>query len=1259
MAVIIPTNAVEIARFANGLFGLQLGFATSNQVANDVSAYGGLNAAFNNYYTLAYGSATTASVAAAMTANLGITAANGVASADITNATAYITAQLNAAPASARGAVVKSVLDIWSNIASDPVNGAKYGTAATAWNTTISAAVTYAGAINPDIIVSAAAAANAAAAAAGIVQALTTNVDTFSANTFNAILSTTAGVSTLTTLDSLTGAGTNNTLNITDLTGGSTVPSVFTLSNVQNVNYISAGTVGTLDLTQTGISGVTNLTVSQIGGDTSIIGSTAAVTVNDAKLAAATVTVDGGSGITITANGVTTGSIAAGQTTALKGAVTATSSGAETAATPMGTIQVKGGTSIVVTENETAAAATAASLASSGTAFDVTGGAITVTGTTDTTSVTVNQSNTATKKSYAAGTSAVGYASAVTAAPGTTGVAANAGTDYAAASAYKQGVVNGAVTINDVNSAIATTLGTITTVSLNGFGTASAINANALKTLNLSGTAIAGTTLTITDNLTAHSIANGGTTLALNTNTFSSTSYISDATVSTLNLTNTGTSAIGGTQAAATATSAALATGATKTTNLSTAAGKLGATVTAAADMTAVKALTLTAAQSGLITLAQKVAIDAAANPTAAAAVIVAATTGAYTIANAAAAADSSTGTLKTADTLAGTTIIGKGFVDAGLTTINLSGSGSITLPLNATNDAALAALNISGSVGYSDGGDGSATTYTLASFGSALTITDTSTGAFTATLDDTTQSLNASSATGVVTVYLAGDATKTITAGSGTTDELVLTATGAGSYTLAKTGTKVTGFEVLGIRGSVNNGTIDLANFSTGFNALDVISTGTVTVNNLAQNSPITFQANTSLTVNYADASGATDSVKVTIGSTTNSTAKTIGTLALADANANGIGTLSIVSNNTTQSSGYNQLGANVITTLTDANLATLNISGTGGLTITNALTTNAGALTINNTSTNTSYNSAVSAAPASLTFDTGITDNGLGSITFAGTGSTSIETLSDTTSASLTLTNSGTGNVTIGTFTDDALKTLNISGNVAIPTLKTAVTTGIRINAATDNSAINLDTINIAGNANGGAAATYTDNITLGNGNNTVKDRSVDGTVNITVGTGSNLIDVSAGNQSATYQANITLGAHTVGTGIDKILVGCVRTAASAPNVIVTGATAGDQLYIADGTTVTTLTSTVLNAVASQASLSAAVAYVDGAAATGTALAIHNAVAFVWGGNTYVLESAGTGSGTLTNSDTLIELVGSHTLSSTVSTNVFTLAS
>ena len=91
----------------------------------------------------------------------------------------------------------------------------------------------------------------------------------------------------------------------------------------------------------------------------------------------------------------------------------------------------------------------------------------------------------------------------------------------------------------------------------------------------------------------------------------------------------------------------------------------------------------------------------------------------------------------------------------------------------------------------------------------------------------------------------------------------------------------------------------------------------------------------------------------------------------------------------------------------------------------------------------------------------------------------------------------------------------------------------------------------------------------------------------------------------------------------------------------------------FVDNGTTVITLTPAQLATASTQATLGAALAYADGLITT-----TNTAAAFVYGGNTYIIESAAAGNGTLTANDAFIELIGTHTLG-TVATNVFTLAS
>ena len=495
MAFLIPTNAVQIARFANGLYGVQLGFASTNGVVSDVAS-GGLLPTFNNYYSLSFGGSTTASVAQQIITNLGIVAGqNGLTASAVSAALAYVTGQLNAAAPAARGAAVKAVLDLWSSISADPVNGATYGAAATAWNGTISSAVQYAGAVNPDISVAAAVAVNAANALIGKTFTLTTGVDTFVGTSANDTFTAASG--NFTALDNLDGAGGTDNLNIAQTATAFTQPSGINIRGIANVNasFAAGGTINTT----TGFAGVTSLNVNSGAGVLGITSAatTAVVATNTLPGGNAT-TVDGGSSVNVSQTGsnATTNTITVGGTTAPVGAVTVSSgnqlavtqtNGAATTSTGS-TIRVVGGTTVSITQTNAADSATlgnVATVTAANSTNGVIGGAITVTGaaagtvnTTGTTSVSVIQTALATART------------AITTSPANNTTNAVTGT---------LGVVGGAVTIADANATSSTAANTIATVSLGGYG-ASTISSGALTTLNLSN---GGSTLGLTNNLAA------------------------------------------------------------------------------------------------------------------------------------------------------------------------------------------------------------------------------------------------------------------------------------------------------------------------------------------------------------------------------------------------------------------------------------------------------------------------------------------------------------------------------------------------------------------------------------------------------------------------------------------------------------------------------------------------------------------------------------------------------------------------------------
>jgi hypothetical protein len=163
-------------------------------------------------------------------------------------------------------------------------------------------------------------------------------------------------------------------------------------------------------------------------------------------------------------------------------------------------------------------------------------------------------------------------------------------------------------------------------------------------------------------------------------------------------------------------------------------------------------------------------------------------------------------------------------------------------------------------------------------------------------------------------------------------------------------------------------------------------------------------------------------------------------------------------------------------------------------------------------------------------------------------------VTTLTAASATSMTITNTGSQLATVGTYTSSAsLTSLTLSGNVQIGdglvggTGATFTSTnGITIAGATDNAHVKLSL--------GGAAVGQTNSITVGDGNNTIVDATKFGTVNLTVGTGSNFLVVGGDTTNTTGQFNITLGA---GTGASYVTVGTGGTAyATAANYVITGA-------------------------------------------------------------------------------------------------------
>jgi S-layer protein len=566
-------------------------------------------------------------------------------------------------------------------------------------------------------------------------------------------------------------------------------------------------------------------------------------------------------------------------------------------------------------------------------------------------------------------------------------------------------------------------------------------------------------------------------------------------------------------------------------------------------------------------------------------------------------------------------------FADTALTTVNVSGSN--VLRLNAINGS-LTGIKISGAAGFNDGGTTAANGF--AARGAAATLTTTSSGAITASLDSTTQSFIGSTGKDTIRISSTTNATQTITGGSGATDELILE---GGAYALSNaTGLKVTGFETLGVAANVT-GTINMAQLATGFTGLHIIGNSTINFSNVATGTALSLNvASTSVSYSLASANGANSSVNVILGTATSDTVN-FGTVILKDSNSVGIGTVNLVSNGVDVTAGDSTANNNTVI-LTDNGLSTLNFSGTQGLAITtlNEASTQATAITLNNTNTS-SFGLLIGV----------LTDSVLGSLTFTGSGSSTITTLTDSSASSLTISNTGSQLATVGTFTASAnLTSLTLNGNVQIGDglvggtgLTATNTTSITVNGASDNAHVKLSL--------GAAAFGQVNNVNLGNGNNVIIDATIAGTSNITVGTGSNFLTIGGATTNTTGLFNINLGTHTLAGGADYITVGTGGTAyATTANYVITGASVGDRIIFNTDAAATLVGHTAGVITATTAGATAALTITALEAAV-DALAAHGVAYAVFGGNTYVAESI---SSTLAGTDTtIVQISGVHTVS------------
>ena len=248
------TNAARTQQFAMALYGIQLGTVTIAAVQDDIANNGGFNNTINSYFAYSFGSLPTATVAANLVQNVGIT--TGAA-----DAITYVKAILDTTPAASRGVAVEGILNAFSKMTGDAV----YGAAATYYNNRLTTALNYTGAT--DVAVGTASPAQ--------IVTLTTGADVFGGTSGDD--SYLAAENTLNPLDVINGGAGNNTLKVAlsedTANDGDQLKGV--ISNIQNLVYV--GDASTIELSTINASKVGGLQtvvfsdVDNLNDDTDII----------------------------------------------------------------------------------------------------------------------------------------------------------------------------------------------------------------------------------------------------------------------------------------------------------------------------------------------------------------------------------------------------------------------------------------------------------------------------------------------------------------------------------------------------------------------------------------------------------------------------------------------------------------------------------------------------------------------------------------------------------------------------------------------------------------------------------------------------------------------------------------------------------------------------------------------------------------------------------------------------------------------------
>lgn len=469
---------------------------------------------------------------------------------------------------------------------------------------------------------------------------------------------------------------------------------------------------------------------------------------------------------------------------------------------------------------------------------------------------------------------------------------------------------------------------------------------------------------------------------------------------------------------------------------------------------------------------------------------------------------------------------------NAGIETVSLTTAGQATT-INTLNTA-LTTLNVDGdqNLTITNALNGSLAAIEAGNMTGALTATvaapTTATGALTVNTGSAADSINAAANTGVVTANLgAGDDTLNMGAnlastdvidGGADSDTLVVTTVGVAANgtnnAAGETFANTSNVETLQFS-TATSGTLDAADFATtntdGSGAasagimtydFDNGANGNVTLNNVTDGSTVMFDdqgakvganGNNLTVTNGTD--GTADTLSVVFDMDTDN--DTMGTLTANDAE-----TLNIAVNDadTSATTGNNRQTVTV-NTITSADITALNVTGSGNLTVTSAITTGAlatvdasqigGALDI-------TLNDATDVSAATAQNQSVTSADGNDTITLGDNGTFGAYTV-----------NSGNG--------DD---TITLNSDAAATAVTHTVTAGDSDADTAGNGVITVT---------GGAAA----NVTAGDNGWTVTTST--GADTITTGAGDDIIDAGAGNDTVVAGAGNDI--ITAGRGVDNL--------------------------------------------------------------------------------------------------------------------------